>query len=364
MEELFKSVWTPEESQALATSTGGGDESVQFGNLQRQASLILLRTPSQKTVEAWRDVLNEAIGVKDGCDSGGSKLQPKAPTLGKITLEEFLARTSVAKEDTRPSGISNGNEIYGSLPPSSGNYASNSGFQQPSQNNGVLGNHIASRNNMFHSSTNLRINMSVVRPSAQPPQHPQPQVRPPFLKQTNMAFSSLLQVGSYAQLYSPGAKGLAVGMTKPVNSNRDQGGTTRINDGLHYGSAVVRSAPPPRNNLRSEAPVKSKKDPPTLSTVYNFGEGGEKKSPSSLENVVERRQMRMIKNRESASRSRARKQAYTLELEAEVAKLREMNRELQKKQEEFEEMLKNQMLESTPWGGKRRCLRRTLTGPW
>ncbi|XP_075520973.1 ABSCISIC ACID-INSENSITIVE 5-like protein 7 isoform X2 [Primulina tabacum] len=309
MEELFKSVWTPEESQALATSTGGGDESVQFGNLQRQASLILLRTPSQKTVEAWRDVLNEAIGVKDGCDSGGSKLQPKAPTLGKITLEEFLARTSVAKEDTRPSGISNGNEIYGSLPPSSGNYASNSGFQQPSQNNGVL-------------------------------------------------------VGSYAQLYSPGAKGLAVGMTKPVNSNRDQGGTTRINDGLHYGSAVVRSAPPPRNNLRSEAPVKSKKDPPTLSTVYNFGEGGEKKSPSSLENVVERRQMRMIKNRESASRSRARKQAYTLELEAEVAKLREMNRELQKKQEEFEEMLKNQMLESTPWGGKRRCLRRTLTGPW
>ncbi|XP_073271138.1 ABSCISIC ACID-INSENSITIVE 5-like protein 6 isoform X3 [Primulina huaijiensis] len=172
-------------------------------------------------------------------------------------------------------------------------------------------------------------------------------------------------VGSYAQLYSPGAKGLAVGMTKPVNSNRDQGGTTRIIDRLHYGSAVVRSAPPPRNNLRSEAPVKSKKDPPTLSpTLYNFGEDGEKKSSSSLENVMERRQMRMIKNRESASRSRARKQAYTLELESEVAKLREMNRELQKKQEEFEEMLKNQMLESTPWGGKRRCLRRTLTGPW
>jgi len=74
----------------------------------------------------------------------------------------------------------------------------------------------------------------------------------------------------------------------------------------------------------------------------------------------------MIKNRESAARSRARKQAYTMELEAEVQKLKELKAELQKKQEEMMEMQKNQVLEvvSNPHAQKKRCLRRTLTGPW
>ncbi|KAJ0790430.1 putative transcription factor bZIP family [Helianthus annuus] len=38
----------------------------------------------------------------------------------------------------------------------------------------------------------------------------------------------------------------------------------------------------------------------------------------TVEKVVEQRQRRLIKNRESAARPRARKQAYTMELEAEV----------------------------------------------
>lgn len=63
-----------------------------------------------------------------------------------------------------------------------------------------------------------------------------------------------------------------------------------------------------------------------------------------------------------------------MELEAEVQKLKEQNMELQKKQEEimemqknfFPEMQKNQVLEAVnnPYGQKKRCLRRTLTGPW
>ncbi|KAF5785692.1 putative transcription factor bZIP family [Helianthus annuus] len=38
----------------------------------------------------------------------------------------------------------------------------------------------------------------------------------------------------------------------------------------------------------------------------------------------------MIKNRESVAWSRARKQAYTMELEAELAKLKEENQELKR----------------------------------
>ncbi|PSR86492.1 ABSCISIC ACID-INSENSITIVE 5-like protein, partial [Actinidia chinensis var. chinensis] len=48
----------------------------------------------------------------------------------------------------------------------------------------------------------------------------------------------------------------------------------------------------------------------------------------SMELAVERRQRRMIKNRESAARSRARKQAYTAELELELNQLRAENARL------------------------------------
>lgn len=54
--------------------------------------------------------------------------------------------------------------------------------------------------------------------------------------------------------------------------------------------------------------------------------------------TVERRQKRMIKNRESAARSRARKQAYTQELELKVSRLEEENERL-KRQKEVEKEL-------------------------
>ncbi|XP_013634792.1 PREDICTED: ABSCISIC ACID-INSENSITIVE 5-like protein 3 isoform X2 [Brassica oleracea var. oleracea] len=52
-----------------------------------------------------------------------------------------------------------------------------------------------------------------------------------------------------------------------------------------------------------------------------------------VERVVERRQKRMIKNRESAARSRARKQAYTHELEIKVSSLEEENEKLRRLKE-------------------------------
>ncbi|KZV37441.1 hypothetical protein F511_24848 [Dorcoceras hygrometricum] len=159
--------------------------------------------------------------------------------------------------------------MYGSLPPSSGDYAVlKSGFLQMTMVSWA------------------RIDTSVA--SGQPHQLPQPESRPPFLKQSNTSFSASSQLGT---------KESVAGITKRVNSNRDESGATTTNDVLPYNAAVAGSSS--RNHLSSDAPVKSKKDPPTLSlSLYNLGEGGQKNSPSSSE----RRHMRMIRNRESASR--------------------------------------------------------------
>ncbi|KAL3621151.1 Alpha-L-arabinofuranosidase [Castilleja foliolosa] len=298
MEELLKNIWTAEESQP----TTGGNPSVPSGNLQRQGSLTLPRTLSQKTVdEVWKDVLKETIGVNTGLSSLGQR----EPTLGEMTLEDFLAKAGVVREDVQPSGRPNlnGTYFYGA---SNGNI----GFQQPPENNNN------NNNNIVLSSAHLGINSS----------QPQLHLQPLFPKQTTLTFSS-------PALPSPGTKAPAVGMTNGLNSCVVQGGPTGV---------VAKGSP--GKDLSSEGVVKSCTDtPPVSPTPYNFGEVGRgRRLNSSLEKVVERRRRRMIKNRESAARSRARKQAYTLELEAEVAKLKEMNEELRKKQEEFMEMQKNQ----------------------
>ncbi|VAH65836.1 unnamed protein product [Triticum turgidum subsp. durum] len=53
-----------------------------------------------------------------------------------------------------------------------------------------------------------------------------------------------------------------------------------------------------------------------------------------MDRAAMQRQKRMIKNRESAARSRERKQAYIAELESLVTQLEEENAHLSKEQEE------------------------------
>ncbi|XVE59114.1 hypothetical protein DITRI_Ditri05aG0019300 [Diplodiscus trichospermus] len=64
--------------------------------------------------------------------------------------------------------------------------------------------------------------------------------------------------------------------------------------------------------------------------------GRKRDSQDALEKSIERRLRRKIKNRESAARSRARKQAYHNELVSKVSRLEEDNSKL-KKEKEFEE---------------------------
>ncbi|KAF7119703.1 hypothetical protein RHSIM_Rhsim13G0111000 [Rhododendron simsii] len=89
-----------------------------------------------------------------------------------------------------------------------------------------------------------------------------------------------------------------------------------------------------------------------------------------FELAVERRQRRMIKNRESAARSRARKQAYTAELEIELNQLREENTRLKTIMGEAENKLKpevlkgKQLTKAQRTAEKIKTMRRTSSSAW
>nr|VDD45757.1 unnamed protein product [Brassica oleracea] len=343
MDELLKSIWTAEEAQAMSmtmTSSAPTTMVQPGGNLQRQGSLTLPRTISQKTVdEVWKCLITKDGG---GCSGGGGGESNNAPqrqqTLGEITLEEFLSRAGVVREDNNSSqhmGQVTGNNNNGFY----GNNGAPGGlgfeFGQPNQNS------ISFNNGTMQQQQQQQFQQQPQQQSRQPlnqshPQQQQQQRLPQtiFPKQANVAFAVNKSFNEAVNnsmnntngLASFGGAGVTVAATSPGTSSAE-------------------------NNSLSPVPY-----------VLNRG----RRSNTGLEKVIERRQRRMIKNRESAARSRARKQAYTLELEAEIEKLKKVNQELQRKQVSELTTSLWQLKESSkkPWGSKRQCLRRTLTGPW
>ncbi|XP_038889000.1 ABSCISIC ACID-INSENSITIVE 5-like protein 6 [Benincasa hispida] len=355
MDELLKNIWTAEESQAVtsAGAAAGGAGMTNGGNLQRQSSLTLPQTISQKTVdEVWKDLSKENTSVKEG--SGIEAMPRRQPTLGEVTLEEFLAKAGVVREE--PPHIEE-------RPFNCGFYG---GLSREDHNAGLalgmfMGNQIAENKNMVSNQNQnaVFLGTGVVRSS----QQQQQQQQPLFPKPANVTFASSMNLVNNPQLTNGSGTNLVVAPKPPLHDALIQGsGIGAIGLGTRGVTVASRS---PTSTISSDAITKNSIETSSFSPVpFSFGRG--RRSSGALEKVVERRQRRMIKNRESAARSRARKQAYTLELEAEVAKLKEMNQELQKKQREIMETQKNQVLEKMKYqlGGKRLCLRRTLTGPW
>ncbi|XP_039133422.1 bZIP transcription factor 12-like isoform X2 [Dioscorea cayenensis subsp. rotundata] len=100
----------------------------------------------------------------------------------------------------------------------------------------------------------------------------------------------------------------------------------------------------------------------------DLGKGGRGRKRSAMDPVDRatlQRQKRMIKNRESAARSRERKQAYTLELETLVTQLEEENGRLLKELEEqnrerLQQLMKN-LIPVTEKRKPQRVLRRTCS---
>ncbi|KAJ9166240.1 hypothetical protein P3X46_021018 [Hevea brasiliensis] len=351
MDELLKNIWSAEETQNMVASSASGAQE----GLQRQGSLTLPRTLSQKTVdEVWKDISKE---YGNGSGIGAAHLPQRQQTLGEMTLEEFLVRAGVVREDAQLAGkaIANGG-FLGDLS-RSGNYSAQGiGFQQ----NRGLGLNNNNTNQISLHSSNLPLNVNGVRSNQAQVQHHQQQQQQQqiFPKQPNLGYVTQMPLQT-----NPGIRGGIVGIAdQGINSGLMQGGALGM---VGLGGAAAGS---PANQLSSDGITKSNGDTSSVSPVpyaFNGGLRG-RRACGTVEKVVERRQRRMIKNRESAARSRARKQAYTLELETEVAKLKEENQELLKKQAAIMEMQKNQVMEmmNQQQGVKKRCLRRTQTGPW
>lgn len=111
--------------------------------------------------------------------------------------------------------------------------------------------------------------------------------------------------------------------------------------------------------------------------VVGYGNGGEevivgrgkrRALLEPLDKAAQQRQRRMIKNRESAARSRERKQAYQVELESLAVKLEEENEKLLKEKAERTRQRFKQLVEKVvPVGNNRRpqrVLRRVHSMQW
>ncbi|KAI7740018.1 hypothetical protein M8C21_028036 [Ambrosia artemisiifolia] len=303
MDEFLNSIWTAEELQAqtqtqvqpLARASASGQFLMAEPNmiarqqsLSRQGSLALPGSLSRKTVdEVWSEIRrahehdnnrpsNENTNINNnnnnsGCDRVHGSAAQRQPTYGEMTLEDFLVKAGVVREQNHPSAPV--------VQPQAEQVAP-FGLFNPNGNNRVVG----------------------------PPPGSAHMVRPiPGGDPVSTSYPVWKQTGSYQPQPPPcypgmvvngGGEGLGIGSpASPVSS--DGITMSQLDSGNQYGVDIggVRGG---RNRI-IDGPV---------------------------EKVVERRQRRMIKNRESAARSRARKQAYTVELEAELNLLKEENAQL------------------------------------
>ncbi|XP_023635589.1 ABSCISIC ACID-INSENSITIVE 5-like protein 6 isoform X2 [Capsella rubella] len=383
MDELLKNIWTAEESHsmmgnnasfnninngnALINNNGGlsvgvggetGGGFLTGGSLQRQGSLTLPRIISQKTVDdVWKELMKEDdVGNVVG-NGGTSGIPQRQQTLGEMTLEEFLLRAGVVREEPQPvESVNNFNAGFYGFGNNAGLGTARNGIVA-NQPHDLAGNGAVVRPDLLTTQTQP-LQMQQPQKVHQPQQLIQKQERP-FPKQTTIAFSNTVEAVNHSQPATQEVKPSILGM-------RDHHMNNNLLQAVDFKTGVTVAAVSPGSQMSPDLTPKSALDASLSPAPYMFGRV--RKTGAVLEKVIERRQKRMIKNRESAARSRARKQAYTMELEAEIAQLKELNEELQKKQVEIMEKQKNQLLEPLrqPWGMgcKRQCLRRTLTGPW
>ncbi|KAK8492336.1 hypothetical protein V6N13_035189 [Hibiscus sabdariffa] len=345
MDEFLTSIWNAEENQAITSNNNQNNSgNKQVGthihsplnetssckniakqpSLPRQASLTLPAPLCRKTVdEVWSEIQrgqqaqgqSNSSNVHNADEDAGTRRQP---TFGEMTLEDFLVKAGVVREQCMP-------------PPPQHHQPPQYGLYQTS-NNPVVGSGFVSRPVGFSGTAY--------------------QTMPPGLSD-----------GKTGGSYHPAAPPLtAVCYNRKVSAAGD------------YGPGKAIGVVAPMSPVSSERICTNQIDNPASQFGMEIGavRGRQRILDGPIEKVVERRQRRMIKNRESAARSRARKQAYTVELEAELNQLKQENAHLKQALAELERKRKQQCFEK--WKSKTqtkarkakeklRTMRRSLSCP-
>ncbi|KAF0892106.1 hypothetical protein E2562_013485 [Oryza meyeriana var. granulata] len=258
LDELLRSVFPDGVATDGATTTSQQHE-LSLG-LLRQGSITMPPELSKKTVdEVWKGI---QAAPKRSAETGGRRRRERQPTLGEVTLEDFLVKAGVVTQGSLKGDAGNVDPV-GRGVTATGTVDLTSGAQWIEQYKQQI------------ASTDAH-------------QHGQQSVQGAYMP--NRLVPQPLNVGPGAILessYSDGqtSSGMIGGMSDSQTPGRKRGMSGDVADKL-----------------------------------------------------MERRQKRMIKNRESAARSRARKQAYTNELENKVSRLEEENVRL-RKQKELDEIL-------------------------
>ncbi|KAG4928423.1 hypothetical protein AAZX31_19G179700 [Glycine max] len=319
MDEFLSSIWNAEEnSQAITNNNVPLSSTLTIlrkqPSLPRQPSLSLPAPLCRKTVdEVWSQIQKEQNKNNNISNvlNDNTESAPRQPTFGEMTLEDFLVKAGVVRETpcAPPLPVSHSHQPH---------YANNNNnvAMAPS----FVGRHVGAVSN-------------VVAPGYQQ-----------VVGEASGGYGKRDHNGGGYHCFGGGGGGYGVGPTmgmggpvSPANSSDGIG-----NDGGQFGLDM--------GGLR----------------------GRKRVVDGPVEKVVERRQRRMIKNRESAARSRARKQAYTVELEAELNQLREENSQLKqalaelergRKQQCFEEVNVSVKTKAQKAKEKLRALRRNMSCP-
>ncbi|XP_068309014.1 protein ABSCISIC ACID-INSENSITIVE 5-like isoform X1 [Pyrus communis] len=352
MDEFLTSIWTAEENQAInsnLTNTTTTTNNNNMNNIEvhmplaeasaekriamqpswpRQGSLTLPEPLCRKTVdEVWSEIhrgqqakqQNNHNSSIDGCVQS-SEFAPRQPTFGEMTLEDFLVKAGVVREQ---------DSMAATVVPPQPHQQQQYGMYQ--NDNQAVGPSFVNRPVMGMGAA-AAVGASTSTAAGIPSYQTIPQSGAAVVRESSVYAANGKRNGPYLGVPPPHSVCF---------------GGRVVNGGGGYAAEQTIGMAAPGSPLSSDGMGTSQVE----NSAFQFGldmgglRGRKRGLDGPVEKVVERRQRRMIKNRESAARSRARKQAYTVELEAELNHLREENSHLKQALAELERKRKQQFFE-------------------